>query len=98
MRQYESWRAKVIADEKRSQQAYEHVPLLWPSGPISRQAMISVFGGTAPGVKALLATLGSSLLGMQQVTIINLADSHAADPLIQLAELCGMPAQVDAIS
>ncbi|MEV4279015.1 hypothetical protein [Actinoplanes xinjiangensis] len=83
----QAWR---LSEQRRVASADRWFPIM----PEVTPSRIDVFGGTAEGRAAFLLTLGAGLLAKGTgLTVVDLSERAAADPLLQLARSAGFPYQ-----
>ncbi|GAA3865370.1 hypothetical protein GCM10022243_34430 [Saccharothrix violaceirubra] len=94
-RGHRQWQERVAAHNAAELTRWVSTPRWYPVGPRRRPGRVDVFGGSADGWAALLATYGSTLLD-EGVFVLDLTEQWVADGLTGIAERSDL--DVDAIA
>ncbi len=91
-----TWDQRIADHDAAERHRYATDPLLFPFSPTGVASRVDVFGGTARGWAALLATMGSSVISAgSTVLVLDLSGQGVTGPLADLTRLArGTPMQM----
>ena len=95
---FQDWRQRIETEEAVGIENGATVATWSAQRPAQAYSHAVVFGGTVTGWKALLTTLGGSILGSgARLTVVNLSERLVTSPLRNLAKKCGYRVRSDTL-